>query len=54
MGFNAGFTLIRDLVVMTRAKVMSTRRDYRAIARGAKARPGTFLILGGLLLLTVP
>jgi hypothetical protein len=39
---------------MTRAKVISTRRDFRAITRGAQARPGAALILGGLLLLTVP
>ena len=29
-------------------------RDYRAINRGAKARPGAALVLGGLLLLSVP
>jgi len=29
-------------------------RDLRAITRGAKARPGAALILGGLLLLSVP
>jgi hypothetical protein len=28
--------------------------DLRAITRGAEARPGAALILGGLLLLTVP
>jgi hypothetical protein len=40
---------------MTRAKVTSTRRNFRAITRGADAaRPGAALILGGLLLLTVP
>lgn len=34
---------------------MSTRRDIRAMTRGAvQARPGAALILGGLLLLTVP
>ena len=34
---------------------MSTRSDFRAIPRGAaQARPGAALILGGLLLLTVP
>ena len=34
---------------------MSTRRDFRAITRGAEqARPGAALILGGLLLLSVP
>ncbi len=34
---------------------MSTRRDFRAMTRGAiKARPGAALILGGLLLLIVP
>jgi hypothetical protein len=33
---------------------MSTRRDFRAITRGAQARPGAALILGGLLLLTLP
>ena len=34
---------------------MPTRRDIRAIIRGAdKARPGAALILGGLLLLSVP
>jgi len=32
---------------------MRTRRDIRAITRGAQARPGA-LILGGLLLLMVP
>jgi hypothetical protein len=52
--FNAAFTLIRDLGDQTRANVMPTRRDFRAITRGAQARPGGALILGGLLLLTVP
>jgi hypothetical protein len=34
---------------------MTTRRDIRAIHRGAMAaRPGAALILGGLLLLSVP
>jgi hypothetical protein len=34
---------------------MSTRRDFRAMTRGADAaRPGAALILGGLLLLIVP
>ena len=34
---------------------MSIGRDFRAINRGAeKARPGAALILGGLLLLSVP
>jgi hypothetical protein len=34
---------------------MPTRFDIRAITRGAgPARPGAALILGGLLLLTVP
>ena len=34
---------------------MQTRRDIRAIHRGAvEARPGAALILGGLLLLSVP
>src|SRR5262249_61361436 len=33
---------------------MPTRRDIRAITRGAQARPGGALILGGLLLLMVP
>ena len=34
---------------------MSTRRDIRAITRGAvTARPGAALILGGLLLLSCP
>jgi hypothetical protein len=34
---------------------MQTRRDFRAIHRGAiEARPGAALILGGLLLLSVP
>jgi hypothetical protein len=41
-------------MVMTRANVMSARCDFRAITRGAAARPGAALILGGLLLLTVP
>jgi hypothetical protein len=39
---------------MARASVISTRSDIRAIFRGAQARPGAALILGGLLLLTVP
>jgi len=34
--------------------VISTRSDFRAIRRRAEARPGAALILGGLLLLTVP
>jgi hypothetical protein len=34
---------------------MSIRDDFDAIERGAgKARPGTALILGGLLLLSTP
>jgi hypothetical protein len=33
---------------------MPTRCDFRAITRGAQARPGGALILGGLLLLMVP
>jgi hypothetical protein len=34
---------------------MSTRRDFRAMTRGAvQARPGAALILGGLLLLSAP
>jgi hypothetical protein len=33
---------------------MPTRRDIRAITRGAQARLGGALILGGLLLLMVP
>ncbi len=36
-------------------KAMSTRRDVRAMTRGADlARPGAALIPGGLLLLIVP
>jgi hypothetical protein len=38
----------------TRAKVILTRGDLCAITRRAQARPGAALILGGLLLLTVP
>jgi hypothetical protein len=34
---------------------MSTRRDFRAMTRGADAaRPGAALVLGGLLLLSAP
>jgi hypothetical protein len=33
---------------------MSIGRDFRAITRGANARSGAALILGGLLLLSVP
>jgi hypothetical protein len=33
---------------------MPTRRDVRAITRGALGLPGGALILGGLLLLTLP
>jgi hypothetical protein len=60
---NAGFTVIREGGVVadvasalkaTRAKVISTRNDIRATFRGAQARPDAALILGGLLLLTVP
>ena len=39
---------------MPRANVMPTRRDFRAMTRGAQPRPGAALILGGLLLLTLP
>jgi hypothetical protein len=39
---------------MPRANVMPTRRDFRAMTRGAQPRPGAALILGGLLLLTHP
>ena len=39
----------------TLREAMSIRRDIRAINRGAaQARPGATLILGGLLLLSVP
>jgi hypothetical protein len=41
-------------VTMPRANVMPTRRDFRAMTRGAQPRPGAALILGGLLLLTLP
>ena len=52
---NAEFTLFRDAGDHDEGEVMSTRRDFRAINRGAEAaRPGAALILGGLLLLTVP
>jgi hypothetical protein len=33
---------------------MSIGRHLRTITRGAQARPGAALILGGLLLLSVP
>jgi hypothetical protein len=33
---------------------MSIDRDFRAIIRGAQARPGAALIARGLLLLSVP
>ena len=33
---------------------MPMRRDFRAINRGPKGPPGAALILGGLLLLSVP
>ena len=40
---------------MTRVAAMSYRSDFRAIARaGRKASAGAALILGGLLLLSVP
>jgi hypothetical protein len=43
------------LTIVTKAAAMSTRRDDRAMTRGASmARPGAAFILGGLLLLTVP
>ena len=51
---NAEFTLLRDLVLMKRAKVILTRGELCAITRRAQARPGAALILGGLLLLTLP
>jgi hypothetical protein len=52
---NAEFTLFRDAGDHDEGEVMSTRRDFCAITRGADAaRPGAALILGGLLLLTVP
>jgi hypothetical protein len=43
-----------DVLRSAEGEVMSTRRDFRAITRGAQARPGAALILGGLLLLTLP
>jgi hypothetical protein len=48
--------LIRDLGAgeVTRANVIPTRCNIRAITRGPQARPGAALILGGLLLLTDP
>ena len=33
---------------------MFTRQNFRAMTRGAKARPGAALILGGILLLISP
>jgi hypothetical protein len=33
---------------------MPTRRDYSAISRGPQGMPRAALILGGLLLLTIP
>jgi hypothetical protein len=53
-GFNAEFTLIRDLGRPDEGfKAMTIGRDFRAISRGAQARPGAAL-LRGLLLLSVP
>ena len=58
MMINAEFTLFRDLGRTRRGlgeQVMQTRRDFRAINRGASAAwPGAALIPGGLLLLSVP
>jgi hypothetical protein len=61
---NAEFTLIRDFRIMTRALAMSTRRDFRAMTRGAEqANPVAGIcvaaltasgILGSLLLLSAP
>ena len=51
---NAEFTLFRDAVWTMTREAMSICRDFRAITRGASARPGAALILGGLLLLSVP
>jgi hypothetical protein len=52
---NAEFTLIRDPLDRNEGLAMSTRRDFRAMTRGAfLARPGAALILGGLLLLSAP
>ena len=52
---NAEFILFRDAADRDEGEVMSTRRDFRAITRGADtARPGAALILDALLLLTVP
>ena len=45
--------LFRDLALRGRM-LMPTRCDIRAITRGAQARSGGALILGGLLLLMVP
>jgi hypothetical protein len=37
-----------------KAAAMSRRKNFRALTRGAKARPGAALILGGILLLISP
>jgi hypothetical protein len=49
---NAAFTVVRDLErPMTRVFGMSTRREFRALERGAvEARTAAALILGILLL----
>jgi hypothetical protein len=51
---NAEFTLLRDLGRPDEGfEAMTIGRDFRAITRGAQARPGAAL-LRGLLLLSVP
>jgi len=55
MGLTRNSLYSATLVAMTRAEAMSTRAKISAITRGsAAARPGAALILGGLLLLSVP
>ena len=63
IGINAEFTVFCDLwrlspeanCLRTLREAMPICRDIRAINRGAgQARPGAALILGGLLLLSVP
>jgi hypothetical protein len=39
---------------VVKGNVMPTRCDIRAITRGVQAHPGAALILGGLLLLSIP
>jgi hypothetical protein len=52
VGVNAEFTLIREFWIMTRALAMSTRRDFRAMTRGAEQANPVAAVSGAALALS--